>query len=343
MEVDRDEKQVLNNAITEWEKDGMLTSEQAGSLRASIVVRKSDRQQIARYFFFIALCCTMLAFAALFLNEKLLEKIKAYFAWSDVAIAGISALLAIVWFGYIYRKRAVIRTALYEIYMALGGLSMLTSFVYTCKYLHADATYTIFLSLASIALVCIGLFFRSFILWVGALFSVLAWYGVFTTAIQRHFLFLGMNYPMRFVLVGLVLLGVAFLLGRVERLRQFKQMTYIAGLSVFFVALWGVSIFGNYNSFDHWRAVRQVHVLAYSIIMAVISGIVFYFGIRFQDRTARDFGVLFLLVNLYTRYFEYFWDSMNKGIFFLILAVTFGLLGRWLDKKNKAATLSETK
>jgi hypothetical protein len=28
---------------------------------------------------------------------------------------------------------------------------------------------------------------------------------------------------------------------------------------------------------------------------------------------------------------------MNKGVFFLILAVTFGLLGRWLERKNRAA------
>jgi len=41
-------------------------------------------------------------------------------------------------------------------------------------------------------------------------------------------------------------------------------------------------------------------------------------------------------VNLYTRYFEYFWDGMNKGLFFLILAIAFGFTGWFLDRKTKS-------
>ena len=66
------------------------------------------------------------------------------------------------------------------------------------------------------------------------------------------------------------------------------------------------------------------------------SAVTFYLGVRYNDDIARDFAVLFLLINLYTRYFEYFWDSMNKGLFFLVLALTFGVLGRWLEKKKRS-------
>ena len=55
-----------------------------------------------------------------------------------------------------------------------------------------------------------------------------------------------------------------------------------------------------------WHEVRQIHVLAYSYsIWRSWAAVSFYLGIRcYKDDLARDFGVLFLLINLYTRYFE---------------------------------------
>jgi hypothetical protein len=339
MEVDKDELKVVQRALTEWEADGSLTPQQAATLREGITIRQNDRQQIARYFFFIALFCTLLAFGAIFLSEKLLEKIKTYFAWSDLAIALIAAALAVLWFWYIATKRKDTRSAAYEIYMALGGLAVLTSLVYVCKYIHADATYyTTFLSLASISLFVISFLLRSHILWLGALVAVTCWFGAFTSSYNQHYLFLGMNYPVRYVVFGALLLVFSLLQLRVQRLLYSQRITYIAGLTVFFVALWMVSIFGNFNSIERWQRAHQVQVLIYSAFLAIASGLSFYLGIRFRNTAARDFGVLFVLVNLYTRYFEYFWDSMNKGIFFIRLAVTFGLVGRWLERKNRSST-----
>ncbi|MBL4678753.1 MAG: hypothetical protein JKY70_21555, partial [Mucilaginibacter sp.] len=34
----------------------------------------------------------------------------------------------------------------------------------------------------------------------------------------------------------------------------------------------------------------------------------------------------------YTKYFEYFWESTNKTIFFAILALSFWLVGRKAEK-----------
>ncbi len=341
MEVDKDELQTMHRAIEEWKGGGLIDSTQAEALKSTITVRKNDVQQVAQYFFFIALFCTLLAFGAIFLSEKLLEKIKAYFSWSDLAIAGIAAILSVLWFWYIGRKRQNTGSAAYEIYMALGGLSVLTSLVYVCKYIHADATYyTTFLSLATVALFCLGAMMNSVVLWLGALGAVTCWFGAFTSAFNEHYLFLGMNYPVRYVVFGALLLCCAFAMQRIRRLAFAQSITYVIGLSVFFLALWAVSIFGNFNSIERWQRVHQLQIVIYSFFLAVAAGLSFYLGIRFRDNAARDFGVLFLLINLYTRYFEYFWDTMNKGIFFLILAVTFGLLGRWLERKSRASAKS---
>ncbi len=336
MEVDKNEATLLHRALNEWEHNGSITGEQADELKKNITIRQNDRQQIAQYFFFIALFCTLLAFGAIFLSEKLLEKIKAYFSWSNMVITLITAGLSLLWFWYIGRKRKQISNSAYEVYMALGCLSALTSLVYLCKELGIDKTYTAFLSLALPVLLIISVLLRSRAIWIAVIFTLVAWYGSYTTWQSADNLFMGMNYAVRYTLLGLLLLGFSFAQTYFRPFKFTRHITYVAGMLLFFAGLWAVSIFGNYNSLAQWHQVRQVHVLAYSIVFGLAAAASFYLGIRYKDELARDFGVLFLLINLYTRYFEYFWDSMNKGIFFLILAVTFGFVGWFLERRGKA-------
>jgi len=335
MEVDKGEWKTLRKAIDAWEQTGHLSKEQANDLKDTIDYKQTERQQIAQYFFFIALFCTLLAFGAIFINEKLLEKIKLYFSWNDLVIAGITAVLSVLWFWYIGRKRKNLGAATYEIYMVLGGLSVLTSLIYVCKQITTDTTYTTFLTLSFVLLAVLSLVFRSRALWMGAIAAFIGWFGEFSVFHSSNNLFLGMNYPMRYTVLGLALLLCGLLQGLIKPFSFTKRITYSAGLLLLFSGLWGVSVFGNYNTLAGWEQVRQIHVVGYSIIFGLASVVSFYLGIRYKDDLARDVGVIFLLINLYTRYFEYFWDSMNKGIFFLILAVTFGLVGRWLERNNR--------
>ncbi len=335
MEVDKQERIVLEKAIDEWAETGKLSHEQAGNLKASLENKHTDKQQIAQYFFFIALFCTLMAFGAIFLNEKLLEKIKLYFSWNDLVIAAITAVLSVLWFWYVSKKRDRISPGAYEVHMVLGGLAVLTSLLYFCKEFGIDETYTAFLSISLPILALLTFVLRSKALWIGALIMSVTWFGSYSTWQSTNNLFLGMNYPMRYTVFALLMLAVAFIQQKVSLISFGQRITYTAGLLLLFSGLWGISIFGNYNTLVGWQQVRQIHVLAYSVIFALGSIVTFYLGVRYKDELARDMGVLFLLINLYTRYFEYFWDTMNKGIFFSILAVTFGLVGTWLERNNR--------
>jgi hypothetical protein len=46
----------------------------------------------------------------------------------------------------------------------------------------------------------------------------------------------------------------------------------------------------------------------------------------------RGFGLTFLFINLYTRYFEYFWNTLHKAIFFALLAISFWFIGSRAEK-----------
>jgi hypothetical protein len=56
-------------------------------------------------------------------------------------------------------------------------------------------------------------------------------------------------------------------------------------------------------------------------------------GARLHDARFTGFGIVFLAIDLYTRYFEHFWDRLSLGMFFLLggaLAMAFGYaFERW--------------
>jgi len=334
MEVDKTEEKIIGRALDEWVQNGLLPEDKAAQLRDTIENKQTDRQQAAQYFFFISLFCIILAFGAIFINDKFLEKIKAYFSWSNVAISLLTAAAGAICLWYIGRRRSKLSHAAYETYIVPGGLCILTSLLYACKQLNADATYATFLVLACIVLTALSAVLQSQALWTGAVIAAISWYGTFSYGHSSNNLFLGMNYPLRYTMAGLVILIAGIMQRRMQWLRFTGGITYGTGLLLLLTGLWALSIFGNYNTLAGWQQVRQIHVLAYAIIFGVAAAGSFYLGIRYKDDMARDAGILFLLINLYTRYFEYFWDAMNKGIFFLVLAVTFGLVGWWLERKR---------
>lgn len=336
MQRSKEEAELIRGALYEWEQEGTLDKPTADRLRNSLDEVPQGRMELARYFFIIAFFCALLAFGALILSDKLLEKIKLWFSWSDMVIAFITAVMAVVWFVYVerYAKRKSPMTR--ELYMVPGGLAVLTSLIYLCKAAGFDSTYyTVFLSLSALSLSTIAISLKSRLLWLSGMVGLIGWFGALSVALEHNYLFLGMNYAVRYVLFATIVLALAFVINNVGRVRFASRITYVCGLLLFFSSLWMVTIFGNFNSIEHWQHARQVQIVIYSVFLAAASVAAFILGTRYHDSFTRDVAVLFILLNLYTRYFEYFWDAMNKGLFFAVLAVTFGVLGRMLDRRAK--------
>jgi len=335
MKVSKTERDLLEKALNTWQEKGILPDEIAGRLKQDLETDKTERQQIAQYFFVIAISCTILAFGSIFIDERLLERLRLYFKLSNIFIAVFTGLMASFWFRYIYKRKTRYSATAFEIYMVLGSLLLLTSLIYFFKDIGAGPSYSHFLIVSSATLFAISIAQGSIMLWIGGILALMGWYGAFSTFHSTDNLFLGMNYPVRFTAFGILILLAALFQSKMKILRFTERYTYIAGLAIFFTGMWGVSVFGNYGHIDDWEKVKQTQVLIYGVILGLLAFVCLYAGIKYKDNPARDFGIIFLLINFYTRYFEYFWDSMNKGIFFLVLALSFGLVGWWLDKRRK--------
>ena len=335
MELDKKEIDIILNALNTWEQEQHLSREQADRLRATVHPRKAG-VQIAQYFFIIAIACTLLAFGAIFIDDKFLEKIKLYFDVGNIIIAVACTIIAILWFIYMARKKPSFTHLMFEVYMVLGGLVTICAITYYCKDLGVGPNYSGFLIITALVMLALSTYFRSYTLWIAGLLAFMGWYGTFSQWQQNtDNLFLGMNYPMRFTVFGLFVIGLSFLQTKIQIWRFTQRHTYVIGLLILFTGLWGISVFGNYGHYDEWQAVRQVQVIGYSIVFAMFGVAALLLGIKYRDDLTRDIGIIFILINLYSRYFEFFWNTTNKGIFFLILAVSFGLVGWQIEKRLK--------
>jgi hypothetical protein len=116
---------------------------------------------------------------------------------------------------------------------------------------------------------------------------------------------LGMNYPLRFLAAGLVSLGVAHFHARGgPRWRGFSRVYLHFGLLIAHFALWFFSVFGYFETDVRWNGTEGERV-AFSIAWAAISAGSLWAGSRIGLSTIRAYGLVFLILDCYTFYFQF--------------------------------------
>ena len=116
---------------------------------------------------------------------------------------------------------------------------------------------------------------------------------------------------------------------RVNAPESFVKAYYAVGLLYINLSLWIMSIFGNYGDIDIWSEASQWELLIFSVIWGLADVAIFLIGSRSRNRMFTGYAIVFLILNLYTRYFEWFWDDMRKSLFFIVLggiSIAVGLL-----------------
>ncbi|KAK8084749.1 hypothetical protein PG997_006020 [Apiospora hydei] len=103
--------------------------------------------------------------------------------------------------------------------------------------------------------------------------------------------------------------------------------TRIWGLLFLFVALWIQSLYRVFSptSRDWLR-----HFLHFCAFFAAAGASVGH-GLRYDDSTTKGFGLAFLGINLYTKFWEFCW-GWYKPLFFALLAGTFAMVGRFAEE-----------
>ena len=336
MDLNKRQGLFLLKVIKQWEDDGVVPRDAADILRCSFIIHSFDWKRLAKYSFWIAIACGVIAAGSAVVDPLLVAWLAGLFLSSHiVACVSFACLAALFYYIAIRRrKKHPLRIFSNEAIVFIGALLTSGAIAFLGKAIDTGSGhFSLLILLAAIVYATLGFFFPSKLLWVFAILSLGSWFGAETGYISGWgSYFLGMNYPLRFVLFGGVLVAGSFFLKMHSRSFPFHKPTYTLGLLYLFVALWILSIFGNYGDMRIWTDVKQIELLHWGIIFALAAMGAIFYGLKQDDPVSRGFGVTFLFINLYTKYFEFFWDVTHKAIFFAILGISFWLLGLKAEK-----------
>ena len=336
MKLTRKNAKILNSAIEVWVKEQQLSYDQGQTLLKSIEVVGFDWKRLAKYSFWVAIICIVISVGSILADDYLMRLLANLFNAPDIAKSIFAAMVSALLYSYGIKRKYKIPEKVFsnEALFFLGVLATAGSIAFLGRAIDTGAGhFSLLILLAAIVYGLLGWWFSSKMIWIFSLLSMGSWLGTETGYMSGWgAYYLGMNYPLRFVLFGLVLTSSSAVFKGWSIRRDFLAPTRIMGLLYLFIALWIMSIFGNYGSIDQWETARQIELFHWSLAFGLAAVAAIYHGIKQDDGMTRGFGIVFLFINLYTRFFEYFWDNVHKAVFFIILAASFWYLGSRAEK-----------
>jgi hypothetical protein len=157
--------------------------------------------------------------------------------------------------------------------------------------------------------------------------------------------YLGMTYPVRFLGIGLLTLAAAWAHGMLVRgrLADFSRVYAHYGLLLINLSLWFLSLFGYFeNAKVRWDGTAGERLI-FSALWAVVSVSSLMAGAKTGLKLLRGYGLTFLIINLYTFYFQFIVANSGEA-WFIHLLLTGGSmlwLGFHMETVKSAAMLKE--
>jgi len=334
MKVGKKEKEVIVRAISNWQEREYIDEKVAAKLHDSLQEKPFNWKSLAFYAFIFALVSLLIAVLSIFADKELLQLIDAIIETSyTVKTISFGILTAAFYYLDIRYTRNKITTNKYskELFSLLAAISFSITIGFIAFLLGVEENPGVLILVASAIYISIAFYRKKEMYWLFGLISLIIAYGAITAHHSNaDDMFMKMNIIMRFAVFSGILLGICRLLK--PKLSPFYHYTYSFFLVFSFVSLWLLSISGNYSDYNDWLEIRQYQLWFYSLILLTASIIAIVVGIKQEDSWLKNTGVVFVFLNLYTRYFEYFWDSMHKALFFAIIAISFWIVGKQAEK-----------
>jgi hypothetical protein len=300
LNLDKQGSDFLNKAISHWEEICLVDADTAKTLRESYEVKGFDWMRLAKYSFWIALICGAIAVGSLIIDVRVLNWIKSLYYRPDIVISVASGIISALCFylGKRSEKKHAERIFSNEAIIFTGVLFMASCIAFLGKAVdHGSGHFSLLFLLSVFVYGILAWRMDSRLIWLFALVSLGSWFGT-ETGYQTHWhdYFLGMNYPLRFVLFGLVLVTGCHLFKKQKWFDRFWELTYVVGMLYLFMSLWLLSIFGNYGNIDRWWHIRQISLFYWGIISGAVAACFMFYGLKTKDVIAREFGITFLLI-----------------------------------------------
>lgn len=336
MKVNKKEAELLQKTIRQWEKETLISKEQAETLQNSFEQVKFDWQNVSFYAFVFAIASIVISGIALLADKWLMGMLEKIVEASEGYKAAFFSIVSVLLFYYGQKTRNNKPDKVYS-HIALNLLGIMTSGValgyFSIIFNRNSDHFSLFILFAAFLYGVLALYFRSRLFWNTGLLSLLIWFGVETSYLSAwEPYFLGMNPILRYIPFSLLLLLLFTLLKQFSIVRPFYQGTVAFYVLTLLFALWGVSVFGNYGSFSDWSAVSQIKMLPWSFVFFLAALSCIWLGTKHKRNLIREIGVIFIIINFYSRYFEFGWEILHPAVFFAILGFSFWIIGKKAEK-----------
>ncbi len=334
---------IVLKAIGSLEADQVITPEVATAIRANVEPIVFDWRRLARYSFVAALSCIVIAVVATFCDQyviNLLTRLWAFvrqFVRMPPIVRSVGLALAsasVIWLGLKERRKRPDKIYTNEAVFTLGALGFAFSIYLFCQSINVvDARFVLMAS--SILYFGLGFVLESKLIWAYGILTLSSSLG---TEVDYGWgcYCLGMNEPLRTVVLGAVLFSIAeagtFAAGRAsspirDRIVLLRGVTRVFGLLNLFVSLWILSLWGTDWHYAPDNGYNW-EILWWSLLFAAVAVAAVARALFSDDGVLRGFGLTFFFIEIYTKFFEYFWSGLHKAIFFAILGASFWLVGR---------------
>src|SRR5690606_18222195 len=105
LDISKQEKNTLDDAISHWEDEGLIDSAQAAKLRNTYDARGFDWTRLAKYSFWVALACAVLAVLSLLLDEIIQRWIERIYNAPDVLVCLFFFALSALFYALGFRHK----------------------------------------------------------------------------------------------------------------------------------------------------------------------------------------------------------------------------------------------
>lgn len=316
--------------IKKWYKDSLISEEQLKTLSSKYSNNiYLNWQPIIKSIMITGIVLVMIGFIA-FISFYIFSLYFIAFLFTLFFVSGFIINEVMIRKEINLPKTSAVIIALSSIFLACD--------IFTIYYIifGNKHNYTILFLITIIIFFIIAYIKKNYIVLSIALVSAITWYGFegFDFPYIDSYIFNINNY------IRVILMSTAiFLLGITDvnikifgnKYYLFSKIFYSVGILYLNIVLAIMSIFGTYDTVILFKG-NKIETITYSIIFLITNIIMLSLGIKIKKMSIIKYSIFFILANMYIRYFEYFYLSMNSWIFFIILGVITILIGIVIER-----------
>ena len=212
------------------------------------------------------------------------------------------------------------RFAMTRLSLQLCGSLTLIGLTFVLGYLFSTSSgnWPALLLIDLVILIPLAYLLRNALILILSAVVFFTWFGGFTGyASGWGAYWFGMNYPLRFLGAGIVIILIGLLHRANEdsllsSYREFYKVWLSGGLFFSEMALWLLSLFGNFNlEDDYWHDAATGELFLFNLLWAGLNIGLLVFGSKYLMRMLRGYGVTFLIIQGYTLFFWHVYGELG--------------------------------